>query len=182
VPSKQTLIEAIIDAAKHGRFARNKLGERPTTFENLQTELLQCDEQTAQAVRARLSRLSKAQLMCLLHEWVYAADKYYEREKLREKQRELGRRPRSRSSIAKIARQSAASDYRARNMRAKDAWDAIKERPYQTDTEIVRIEGCGNNETMRVRSRDDETPIGRAIRFNRWQDYEWPLARQRGSH
>jgi hypothetical protein len=143
----------------------------------------------AKALRARLSRLSLAKLVKegiaaleyvdarreQLQQYIDQADRN-ERDDiaraLRQRQAELGRRHGLQPPILEAARH-----YRALDMEAKQAWNAIKQKPFATnDGKTVVIEAAAKQETMCVLSQQrKQTRSG--IKFNYWQRRYWTAAK-----
>lgn len=185
--TEKEIIDAIIAEATFGRFKGDERdGETPPiTIQNFANEMARY------AARARLSRLSYAELLTeaiatLDHvkatqerraQYVEEAERI-EREEaagaLRQRQAKLGRRSRLQPAIL-----AAARHYRGQGMNAGRAWDAVRRAPFATDDgSTVEIEGGRLprlEQHMRVRSRDgrqQKRPIG----FNQWQQVYWSAA------
>jgi hypothetical protein len=146
--TKQLIIDAIIARATYKWFSGDQRdGDTPPiTIENFVNEIFRLG---AKALRVRLSRLSRAELLAelsnaaayvtkhekQLHEIIALAERT-ERENdaqaLRQRQAELARRPRLQRAIL-----AAAAHYRQREMNAKEAWRAIKQKPFAADGETV---------------------------------------------
>src|SRR6516165_7329850 len=152
-PTKKEIVDWIVAEATLGRFRGDKRdGEAPPiTIQNFTNEMVV--RYAAKALRARLSRLSYAEL---LTEAVAAADyvkaqreqisqsgeraERLEREAtarvLSQRQAELGRRSRLQPAIL-----AAAHHYRQIAKKgAKEAWLAIKHKPYEAADGSVAIE------------------------------------------
>jgi hypothetical protein len=191
LPTKKQLIDAMIAEATHGYFKGDKRdGETPPiTVQNFFGEM---SRHAARALRARLSRLSRVELFTE----AFAAADYakarqeqssqiveladgYEREEaaqvLRQRQAELGRRPRLQSPIL-----AAARHYRGHGASAGEAWDALCKTPFKTeDGHTVKVEGpklSRLEQRMRVISRDGRQQK-RAISFEQWRKNYWKNAK-----
>jgi hypothetical protein len=155
----------------------------PITVENF---WLERDRHGAKALRERLSRLSYTELLTDAR----AARDYFKarpselaqfaelakREELRQRQAERGRRSRLQPAIL-----GAARHYRQiAKKSAKEAWLAIKRKPYQTDDGSVVIIAKGGKEEMLVRSRRGQQKRS-GIGFGSWQDRYWPKADSRST-
>jgi hypothetical protein len=156
----------------------------PITLENFTTEMIR---HGAIALRARLSRLSRAELDAELNaaaEYVTTWQKQRkeftalaeqnERDniarELSKRQAELARKPRLQPAILEAARY-----YRGLNRSAKAAWDAIKAKPYATrDGEIAMIE----SDLLVVRSLG-RTQKRAGIKEAQWRNRYWRAAKDR---
>jgi hypothetical protein len=181
-PTRAEIIDAIVSEATHElcRFTGDTRDGTapPIRLENFNIEALRYG---AKALRARLSRLSRTQLNAELCEAaVYVRTvkdavrsaavslESREREELSRQQRERAQKPRLQPAIL-----AAARHYRAQNKTYKEAWRAIKKKPYAASQgETVQIETAGRRESMAVHSRD-----GRrrrlAISESQWRQGYW---------
>jgi hypothetical protein len=137
-----------------------------------------------QALRARLSRLSRAELDAELasaaayratiptHDEIERLVRENNAAELSKRQTERAQRPRLQSAIL-----AAARHYRAqKTMNHKEAWRAIEANPYAAgDYRTVTIDG----EKMCVRSRDG-TQSRRGITIDQWRQRYWPAASKPG--
>jgi len=90
-------------------------------------------------------------------------------QELSKRQSERARKPRLQPAIL-----AAARHYRAQGKGAKEAWRAIKQKPYvSSDGETVFID---TKEMMRVRSRHGAEKRS-GIKFAHWRQSYWPAAR-----
>jgi hypothetical protein len=176
--SKHQIIDLIISKAALGLFTGDKRDGKtpPITFQNFSDEKYRL---AAKALRARLSDLSRAELLAearaalkyhnMRLEW---NAQYFARER-RERQAELGRRPRLQPAILAAARYYRSCQAQGRKMYAGEAWRAIQKAPYRTsDGEIVIVD---DNE-LRVQSRD-RTQRRSPIKFAQWQKRYWVAAK-----
>jgi len=181
--TKRAIIDAIVADATCRRFTGDKRdGDAPPiTFENFLDEAFR---HGAKALRARLSRLSRGELIAELSKGAACIEKQEEdlretmalaerlrHEELRQRQADIARRPRLQGAIL-----AAARHYRGRNKNAKEAWRAIKQNPYQTGRETVVIEGDKETEMMYVRSLDGKQ-MRSPIKFAHWRQRYWPAAK-----
>jgi hypothetical protein len=185
--TKVEIIDAIVAEATKGLFTGDKRdGEAaPITRQNFHSEKFRYG---ARALRARLSRLSPAELLREYFEGTKfdtALQEYKQREialmehKDREdaaqansqRQSQHARRPRLQRAIL-----AAARHYRALGMYAKQAWSAIKQKPYEIDGETVLIVGSKGKETMCVQSPDG-TQKRSGIKDAQWQKSYWRSAK-----
>ncbi len=182
--TKKDFIDAIIAAAAQGRFTRDKrVGDLPAiALEDFQIELFRCGEKE---LRARLSNLSRAELIDAMQDWADQQITLMERDKREaaaqariQRQRERARKPRLQRAIL-----AAARHYRGLDMTAKKAWDAIKKTSFKTDDgKTVAIRGPKEDrlkQRMRVISRD-ERQLRRSIGFDYWRERYWTGAAQPG--
>ena len=152
-PTKQAIIDVIVAEVTAKQFTGDmRDGDAPPiTLQNFQLETVR---HGAKALRARLSRLSYAELcaelevsaeyVAGLQEYVKEVLAYYDHhdrevaaQALRQRQSELGRKPRLQPAIL-----AAARHYRSRDKTAKDTWRLIEKTPFRTsDGETVMIEG-----------------------------------------
>lgn len=184
--TKKMMIDQIVADTTHGRFKGDKRdGEAPPI--TIQNFSLESGRYGAKALRARLSRLSFDELaaeVLAAFDYVKAISQVgeyaeqIEREgvarELRQRQTELGRRPRLQPDIL-----SAARHYRGQGMIAGEAWDALSKTPFATKdgntVEIVGSKLARLEQRMRVTSRDGrqrKRPIG----FSQWRQRYWPAA------
>ena len=184
-PTRWEIIDAIVSEATHElcRFmgdARDGTAP-PIRLENFNIEALRYG---AKALRARLSRLSRTQLNAELRraaEYMQTVKdavqsglvelENREREELSRRQSERAQKPRLQPAIL-----AAARHLRAQNKTSKEAWRAIKKRPYPvSQDETVLIETAGRKERMAVHSRD-----GRRRRLtiseSQWRQGYWRAA------
>jgi hypothetical protein len=183
--TKKEVVDWIVAKATSGMFKGDKRdGEAPPIM--VQNFNLEAGRYGAKALRARLSRLSFAELLTEAS----AARNYFEarprllaqigerfkREEaareFRQQQAERGRRSRLQPAIL-----TAARHYRQiAKKSAKGAWLAIKHKPHETADGSVVIEAAkGGKEEMLVRSRRGKQKRG-GIAFGTWQDRYWPRA------
>jgi hypothetical protein len=185
--TKKQIIDELIAEVTKGMFTGdNRDGDTPAiTFENFTTEIYRYG---AKALRARLSRLSHAKLWC---ELVAAAatikgrEEYFrqslallesnDRENatraFRERQAEFGRK-----HGLQLAILAAARHYRGLNKNAKEAWRAIRQKPYRAGSETVAIAAEEDQEIMCVRSQGGKQRRS-GIKFEYWQSRYWPAAK-----
>jgi hypothetical protein len=169
------LIDLIIFKATGGLFTGDERdGDAPPiTLQNFHSEKTRLG---AQALRARLSRLSPTEV----RNEALAGLAHHERhrkwisqtlaEEHRERQAERGRKHGLQPAILAAARHYRGR--KGRKIQAGEAWRAIKKEPYQTsDGDTVMMEG----DEMRVQSRAG-TQKRAGIRFNHWQRRYWPKA------
>ena len=156
----------------------------PITIENF---WLERDRYGAKALRARLSRLSYAELLTEAR----AARAYFKarpselmqfaelakREELRQRQAQRGSKSRLQPAILAAARRCRDQ------LSAKEAWDAIKKNSFKTDDgSTVKIEGSKLRrlkQRMRVISPDGRQQK-RSIGFNQWRQSYWSAAAKPG--
>jgi hypothetical protein len=184
---RKGIVDAIIAEATNRLFAGDERDGAvpPITLQNFFDESIRYG---AKALRARLSRLSRADLL----EELNAASNYIEarQERLKEylalaeqneredaartrrqRQAELGRRHSLQPAIL-----AAARHYRTEGKNAKQAWKAIGRKPLSTpDGETVLIKGRGDEERMCVQSRGGKQQRS-GIKINHWQKRYWPRA------
>jgi hypothetical protein len=186
--TKKDIVDAFITEATNRLFTGDKRGGGvpAITLQNFYDESIRYG---AKALRARLARLSRAELLAELNVAAKYVDARQERTKElitlaeqnereeaarahRQRQAELGRRHRLQPGIL-----AAAYHYRALKKTAKEAWGAIKQNPLTTSEGArVIIERDGKEEIMCVASRDGkQTRSG--IKFNHWQRRYWPAAK-----
>jgi hypothetical protein len=174
--SKHKIIDLIISKATYRRFTGDKRdGEPPAiTFENFSEE---APRLAAKVLRSRLSRLSRGEVLAqaiaaldyhkMRREWI---KERFARER-RERQAELGRRPRLQPAIL-----AAARHYRSLNKEAKQAWYEIKRKPFVKDGDIVAIKVDAEREFMYVQSPGGKQKRS-GIKFGHWQRRYWPAAK-----
>jgi hypothetical protein len=182
--TKKDIIHGIIAAAAQGRFTRDKRVRDlpPIALEDFQIELSQCGEKR---LRARLSHLSRAELIGAMQEWAEQQSELMDRidreataRAFSERQSERGRRDRLQPAIL-----AAARHYRGRGANAGEAWDAIKKSSFTTDDgETVEIEGSKDHrlkQTMRAVLPNRKHPR-LPIRFAQWRQTYWTAAAKPG--
>jgi hypothetical protein len=192
VPTKQAIIDVLIGTATQGQFTGDKRdGEiPPITNENFFDEARRCG---AEALRARLSRMSYAELLRERDEvarsdaelWKYgeqqiamqeARDREAEAQAFRRKQADRGRRNKLQFEILEVARYYRGRTIDGRKTTALKAWREIREHRYPATTgTIVAIEVDGKNETMCVRLPDG-TKKRSGIQHATWLKHYWPAA------
>jgi hypothetical protein len=179
---KQRLVDWIVAKATWGHFKGDKRDDKapPITIENFAFE---SQRYGAKALRARLSRLSVDELLTEARagraygpsELAQIAERFRQEEAarvFRQRQAELGRRPRLQPAIL-----AAARHCRGQGMTAKKAWDALSKTPFPADDgNTVRIEG---GELMHVKLRDGRQQT-RPIRFGQWHQRYWRAATKPG--
>jgi len=185
-PTKTDIVDAIIGEATNGQFTGDKRDGTPPpiTRQNFLSEMYRYG---AKALRARLSRLTYAELLdeletsavhvATLQEYVKNAvaqlerdDRYADMRARSERQSEIAKRPRLQPAILGAARRC-----RDRGMTAREAWDALYKTPFETDDgDTVEIEGpkLRLKQRMRVISRDGRQRK-RAISFAQWRKNYW---------
>jgi hypothetical protein len=188
--TKNDIIDAIIaEATGGGLFTGDKRdGGLPAIM--LGNFHIETFRHGAKALRARLSRLSRAKLLDELN--VAAKDVSALEElsskmlvlagqneradaarALRQRQAELGRKHGLQPAILESARHYR----RTLKQNAKEAWHAIKRKPFTTkDHKTVVIEGDGEKETMSVAPRGEKQRRS-GIKLNHWQRRYWPAAK-----
>jgi hypothetical protein len=183
--TKKEMIDQLVTQAAFGQFKGDKRdGETPPiTIQNFSLEM---PRYAAKALRARLSRLSFAELFT---EAIAAADykdqlsrtvelaERLNREEVRQRQAELGRRSRLQTAIL-----AAARHYRDQGINAGEAWDAIRETPFNTDDgSTVEIEGgkLRTEQKMRVMAPDGRQ-LKRSIKWDQWRQTYWKAATKPG--
>jgi hypothetical protein len=185
--SKKDIIDAFIAEATNRLFTGDKRdgSQPPITLKNFYDQSFRYG---AKALRARLSRLSRTELLGELNiaatyvderqarttEYIALADQH-EREAAtharRERQAELGRRHGLQPALV-----AAARHYRTLGKNAKQAWHAITVEPFATPSgETVIIEGIGKEQCMCVQSRGGKQQRS-GIKMDYWQRRYWPLA------
>jgi hypothetical protein len=189
--TKKEIVDCIVAKPTFGMFKGDKRdGETPPI--TVQNFSLEQGRYGAKALRARLSRLSYAEL---LREAREARDFFKARpgqlaqlaelvrreeaaRLLRQRQAELGRRPRLQPGIL-----AAARHYRDQGVSAGEAWDLLNKAPFATDDgNTLEIEGGRLprlRQRMRVRLRDgrqQKRPIG----FDQWRKRYWSAAAKPG--
>jgi hypothetical protein len=162
----------------------------PITLENFPIEAFRYG---AMALRARLSRLPRAELDVELNAAVAFLAKFLTLEEIermvRENdERELSKRQAERAKGSRLqpAILAAAHHYRAQAKSAGEAWDAIELEPFSAGNgELVVIERKTKGKTrdrlkevMCVRLRDGRQPKG-SIKFVQWRQSYWPKAAKR---
>jgi hypothetical protein len=175
----------IVAKATWAHFKGDKRDGEPPPI-TIQNFVLESPRYGARALRARLSRLSSAELLAEAHavraylkarpsELAQIAETV-EREKaareLRQRQSELGRRSRLQPLIL-----AAARHHRDQRMTAKKAWDSLNKTPFATDDgNIVKVEGDGLMRVILRDGRQQKRPIG----FVQWTQRYWPAAAKPG--
>jgi hypothetical protein len=193
-PSKTDIVDAIIGEATKFQFTGDKRDGAPPQI-TLQNFLSEMYRYGAKALRARLSRLTYAELLdeletsavhvATLQEYVKNAlaqlerdDRYADMRARSERQSEIAKRPRLQLAIL-----AAARYYRDQGMNAGEAWDALYKNPFKTvDGSIVKIEGSKLSrlkQRMRVISPDGRIQK-RSIGFNQWRQSYWGAAAKPG--
>jgi hypothetical protein len=182
--TKAEIVDRIVTTATFGRFRGDKRdGEAPPiTIRNFDLEMARYG---AQALRARLSRLSLAELLTEARaardrpgELAQIAERAKRDEAarvLRQRQAELSRRSRLQPAIL-----AAARHYRDRGMTAREAWDELNKTQFGTDdSHTVEIEGSKLprlKQRLRVRQADGRQRK-RAITFEHWRKSYWKGAK-----
>jgi hypothetical protein len=195
--TKKEIVDLIIAEATFGQFKGDKRdgATPPITIQNF---LGEGPRYAAKALRARLSRLSFAQLLTegfaaldyvgakqeRLSQMVELAERN-EREEAaqghRQRQAELGRRSRLQPAILAAARHFRQIAKKSAKKSAKEAWLAIKHKPYETDDgSVVIVAAKGRKEEMVVWSRRGQQKRS-GIGFGSWQDRYWPKADSRST-
>lgn len=143
-PTKTDIIDAIIAEATKGQFTGDERDGAPPPI-SLRNFLSETFRYGAKALRARLSRLTLADLLNeleasvghveTLQEYVKFCLAQYERDERdadmrasSERQSEIAKRPRLQAAILAAARRC-----RDRGMSAREAWDALYKNPFETD-------------------------------------------------
>ncbi len=193
-PTKTDIVDAIIGEATKGQFTGDKRdgAPPPITLQNFVSETFRYG---AKALRARLSRLTLADLLGELEVSVVHVETLqehvkfwlaqYERDERdadmrarSERQSELAKRPRLQPDMV-----TAARHCRDQGMNAKEAWDAINKTPFVTDDgNTVEIEGSKPprlKQRMRVILRDGRQQK-RSIGFDQWRQRYWSAAAKPG--
>jgi hypothetical protein len=159
----------------------------PITLQNFHSETFRYG---AKALRARLSRLSRAELWRELEAsaaHVEALEKYKEEilAQFDRAERESAARERSQQQAERGRKHSlqpailaAARYYRNLGKTAKQAWLAINQTPYVSNGETVVI---ADDDTMYVRSRKRKQERN-AIKFHQWQNSYWRAAKPAKTH
>jgi hypothetical protein len=191
-PTKTDIVDAIIGEATKGQFAGDKRDGAPPPI-TLQNFLSETFRYGAKALRARLSRLTYAELLgeletsavhvATLQDYVKNALAQLERDERHadmrarsERQSERAKRPRLQPDMV-----TAARHCRDQGMNTKEAWDAINKTPFVTDdANIVEIVGSNRlKQRMRVKSPDGRQQK-RSIGFNQWRQRYWSAAAKPG--
>jgi len=185
--TKKEIIDWIIARATYGIFKGDKRDGEPPPI-TVQNFVPEAGRYGAKALRARLSRLSFDELLseaCAVRDHLEArpselariAEEAKRQDAVREhrqRQAELGRRHRLQPAILAAARYYRQIAQKS----AKDAWRAIKRKPYETNDGSVVIEtAAGGKEEMLVRSRRGKQKRD-GIAFGTWQERYWPKARR----
>ena len=180
--TRKEIIDALIAEATQGMFTGDKRdGAAPAiTLQNFSGEALRYG---AKALRARLSRLSRAELCRELEASAahVAVLEEFERDGLArldlhdreaaarahsQRQAEIGRRHGLQQAIL-----AATRHHRSLSRNPKQAWRAIKKEPFEIGGETVAID----KDAMCVRSaRGRKKRAG--IKFKHWQNRYWPAA------
>jgi hypothetical protein len=189
-PTKTDIVDAIIGEATRGQFTGDKRDGAPPPI-TLQNFLSETFRYGAKALRARLSRLTLAELLLeleasvvhveMLQEHVKGWLTQYERDERAanvrarsERQSELAKRPHPQPAIV-----TAARHYRDLGMNAGEAWDVINKTPFATDAgntvEIVGSKLPRLKQRMRVILRDGRQQK-RSIGFDQWRQRYWSAA------
>jgi hypothetical protein len=194
-PTETDIIDAIIAEATKGQFTGDERdgAPPPITLQNFSSETFRYG---AKALRARLSRLTYAELVDELVASVTHIDTLAEYLKssfaeLERNERDANIRARSerQSELAKRSRLqpaivAAARHYRDQGLSAGEAWNAIRETPFKTDGgSTVEIKG-----DKRSNVEDDECfvrqPDGRqskrSIKWDQWRQVYWKAAAKPG--
>jgi hypothetical protein len=187
-PTKRDIVDAIIAEAAKGQFkGDNRDGAPPPiTLQNFLSEIFRYG---AKAYRAQLSRLSFADLLTKLiaanadveaqqeqilksGELVERLDREAAERANRQQQSTRAKKPRLQAGIL-----AAAHHYRQiAKKNAKEAWRAIKHKPYETADGRVAIETSkGGKEKMLVQSRRGQQKRT-GIVFGTFEDRYWPKA------
>jgi hypothetical protein len=155
----------------------------PITLQNFTSETFRYG---AKALRTRLSRLSRAELLRELEasaahvEWLERfkneslaqldrADRESAAQERSERQAKRGRKHGLQSAIL-----AAARHYRNHGKNAKQAWKEIEQTPYKIDGQTVSIDQ--DTQLMCVRSRNGRQNRN-GIKFKQWQSGYWPAAK-----
>jgi len=170
-----------------GRFLGDKRdGEAPPlTIPNWYD---QAARYSAKALRARLSRLSRAELwreliegaayIKALDDMISASNERVQRagrEAHRRRQAEVASKSRLQADVLLAARH-----YRDQGVSAKKAWETIRKIPFAADTgNTVEIEDRPPHQWMRVK-RQDGSQESRTIRLKQWRNVYWPAAAKPG--
>ena len=191
-PTKRDIVDAMVGHATSGSFTGDKRdgAPPPITLRNFLSEMYRYG---AKALRARLSRLTYAELLgeletsavhvATLQDYVKNALAQLERDERHadmrarsERQSERAKRPRLQPDMV-----TAARHCRDQGMNAKGAWDAINKTPFVTDDDnIVEIVGSNRlKQRMRVKSPDGRQQK-RSIGFNQWRQRYWSAAAKPG--
>jgi hypothetical protein len=185
-PTKQDIIDAIVGDATKRQFTGDwRDGDAPLIdLKNFHTESFRYG---AKALRARLSRLSYAELwseldaaerVAFLEEEGMRFERAAGRQAHSRQQSERARKSRLSVRCASAAILEAARHYRSRKVRnrkiqAEEAWREIRRQPYETSAgNRVRIE----DDKMLVRSPEGGQ-IGRSIKPSQWRNSYWPKAK-----
>lgn len=177
--TKKDIVDLIVAEATNKLFTGDSRdGDTPPiTIQNFNDEMMR---HGARALRARLSRLSLADLVNegvaafkygdarqeRIQQYVAEA-KRNDRDAAAQRQAELARRPRLQSPILEAARH-----YRRSNFGAKRAWREIEKSPYVARTgEIVVVD----DDKLWVEARDGKRKRA-GIKLAQWQKRYWPDA------
>jgi hypothetical protein len=172
--AKKDIINLIVAAAAQGRYSRDKHTDDlpPIALEKFQIEFFRNGES---ALRALLSRLSRAELIGIIQEWadqqIVLLEQSDRKAAARAEQAERGRKHGLQPAIL-----AAARYHRGLNQTAKQAWLAIERKPFRVNDEMVSIASDGDTEKMCVRSRNGRKNRN-GITFKHWQDRYWPAAK-----
>jgi hypothetical protein len=185
---RRRLIDWIVAKATWGRYTGDKRDGKtpPITIENFNTESYRY---AAKAYRARLSRLSSAELSVEARavrtylkkkpsELAQLAERFKRDEDARahrQRQAEFAKRPRLQAAQAAIV--TAARHYRGQRMTAAEAWDALYKIPFRTeDGYIVKIEGGKQRLEQRLCVISPGGMQLKRLGFSRWSQRYFPAA------